>query len=119
MLVIQSKKTDYNTKTNKIVKEIADHSHDIYTATVECSKLTLEYFVARLKQTNLISKSDIAYFVSKTDFNNKLENKLKDVTSNKNELNGLCKKLKQYEQKLQKILINKFSILKFLSKIPK
>ena len=115
MLVIQSKKTDYNTKTNKIVKEIADHSHDIYTATVECSKLTLEYFVARLKQTNLISKSDIAYFVSKTDFNKKLV----DVTSNKNELNGLCKKLKQYEQKLQKILINKFSILKFLSKIPK
>ena len=115
MLVIQSKKTDYNTKTNKIVKKIADHSHDIYTATVECSNLTLEYFVARLKQTN----SDIAYFVSKTDFNNKLENKLKDVTSNKNELNGLCKKLKQYEQKLQKILINKFSILKFLSKIPK
>ena len=115
MLVIQSKKTDYNTKTNKIVKKIADHSHDIYTATVECSNLTLEYFVARLKQTNLISKSDIAYFVSKTDFNNKL----KDVTSNKNELNGLCKKLKQYEQKLQKILINKFSILKFLSKIPK
>ena len=46
MLVIQSKKTDYNTKTNKIVKKIADHSHDIYTATVECSNLTLEYFVA-------------------------------------------------------------------------
>ena len=115
MLVIQSKETDYNTKTNKIVKKIADHSHDIYTATVECSNLTLEYFVARLKQTNLISKSDIAYFVSKTDFNKKLV----DDTSNKNELNGLCKKLKQYEQKLQKILINKFSILKFLSKIPK
>ena len=115
MLVIQSKKTDYNTKTNKIVKKIADHSHDIYTATVECSNLTLEYFVARLKQTNLISKSDIAYFVSKTDFNNKLV----DVTSNKNELNGLCKKLKQYQQKRHKILLNKFSILKFLSKIPK
>ena len=115
MLVIQSKKTDYNTKTNKIVKKIADHSHDIYTATVECSKLTLEYFAARLKQANLISKSDIAYFVGKTDFNNKLV----DVISNKNELNGLCKKLKQYQQKRHKILINKFSILKFLSKIPK
>ena len=100
MLVIQSKKTDYNTKTNKIVKKIADHSHDIYTATVECSKLTLENFVARLKQTNLISKSDIANFVSKTDFNNKL----KDVTSNKNELNGLLKKLKQYQQKFHKRL---------------
>ena len=92
------KKTDYNTKTNNIEKKITDHSHDKYTATVECSKLTLEKFVARLKQTNLIGKSDIANFLSKTDFNNKL----KDVTSNKNELNGLWKKLKQDQQKINK-----------------
>ena len=92
------KKTDYNTKTNNIEKKITDHSHDKYTATVECGKLTLENFVARLKQTNLISKRDIANFVSKTDFNSKL----KDVTSNKNELNGLWKKLKQDQQKINK-----------------
>ena len=36
--------------------------------------------------------------MSKTDFSSKL----KDVTSNKNELNGLWKKLKQYQQKINK-----------------
>ena len=30
MLVIQSKKTDYNTKINKIVKKVTDHGHDKY-----------------------------------------------------------------------------------------
>ena len=37
-------------------------------------------FYLTLKRANLASKSDIAYFVSKTDFNNQL----KHVTSNKN-----------------------------------
>ena len=54
-----------------------------------------ENFALRLKRANLASKSDIANFVNKTDFNNKL----KDVTSNKNELNNYQKKLKQYQQK--------------------
>ena len=44
----------------------------------------------RLKQANLASKSDIANFVKKTDF----DNKLKDVTPNLNELNELSKKVK-------------------------
>ena len=46
--------------------------------------------------------------VKKTDFNNKL----KDVTSNKNELNELWKKVKAISTKvLANDLINKFSIL--------
>ena len=52
-------------------------------------------FTVRLKRSNLASKSDIANFVIKTDF----DNKLKDVTSNKTELNELSKNLKQYQQK--------------------
>ena len=40
-------------------------------------------FDLRLKQANSASQSDIANFVGKTDF----DNQLKDVTSNKNELN--------------------------------
>ena len=44
-------------------------------------------FDLRLKRANLASKNDISNFVNKTD----LENKLKDVTSNKNELNKLSK----------------------------
>ena len=41
--------------------------------------------------SKLASKSDIANFVKKTDF----DNKLKDVTSNKNKLNELSKKQNQ------------------------
>ena len=52
--------------------------------------LTPENFTARLKQENLVSKNDVANFVKKTDF----DEKLKTLTSNKNELNELSKKLK-------------------------
>ena len=42
MSVIQSKKTDYNTKINEIEKKITDHSHDKYITTPEFNKLTAE-----------------------------------------------------------------------------
>ena len=102
------KKTDYNTKISKIENKIAtDHNHDKYITTQEFNKLTSESFTVRLKQANLASKNDIANFVSKTDF----DNKLKDVTSNKNELNELSKKVKAISTKrLKKDLNNKFSI---------
>ena len=54
---------------------------------------TSETFTARLKQASLASKDDFANFVKQTDF----DNKLKDVISNKIELNH--KKLKQYQPK--------------------
>ena len=76
MSVIQSKKTDYNTKINETEKKITDHHDDKYITTPEFNKLTSENFSARLKQVNLASKNDIANFVNKTDSNNKL----KDVT---------------------------------------
>ena len=61
-----------------------------------------------MKRANLTSTSDIANFVNNTDF----DNKLKDVTSNKNELNELSKKVKAISTKgLTKDLIDKFSIL--------
>ena len=47
-----------------------------------------EIFDLRLKGASLEIKSDIASFVKKTDF----DNKLNDVTSNKNELNEQSKK---------------------------
>ena len=65
MLMIQSQKL---TITQKLVK----------------SNLT-SYFSARLKPTKLANKSDIVNYVKKTDF----DNKLKDVTTYKNELNEL------------------------------
>ena len=67
----------------------------------------MENFTARLKQANLVSKNDIANFVKETDF----DNKLKNVVSNKNELNELSKKIKAISTKgLTKYSINKFSI---------
>ena len=74
-------KTDYSTKVNEILKKITDHNHDKYITTPEFNKLAWKSFAARLKQAKLASKSDIANFVIKTDFNNEL----KDVTWNKND----------------------------------
>ena len=60
--------------------------------------LTAQKFAARLLQANLASKTDIANSVKKTDFNDKLNNLNKNVSSNKtkhtlvkNELNELSK----------------------------
>ena len=102
------KKTDYNSKISEIEIKITDHGHDKYITTPEFKKLTAENVPARLEQANLASKSDIVNFLKKTDF----ENKLKDVTSNKNELHELSKKVKSISTKgLTKDLINKISIL--------
>ena len=76
--------------------------------TQEFNKLTSKTFISRLKQANLASKSHITNFVKKTDF----DNKLKYITSNKNELNELSKNVQAISKKgLTKDLINKFSIL--------
>ena len=53
------KKTDYNKKISEIEGKISNHNHDKYITTPEFNKLTTENFQARLKQANLISKSDL------------------------------------------------------------
>ena len=45
--------------------------------------ITAENFAARLAQANLATESDIANFVNKTDFDEKLKNVNKKVTSTK------------------------------------
>ena len=71
VLVIQSRKTDDNTKINEIEKKITDHDHsNKYITTPEFNKLTSENFAARLKQANLASKSDLANFLKKIDLIN-------------------------------------------------
>ena len=98
------KKTDCNTKINETGKEITDHDQsNKYIATQEFNELTAEKFSAWLKQANLLSKSNVANFVKRTDFNKKL----KDNTSNKNEFNELSKKVKAISTKrLTKYLIS-------------
>ena len=75
----------------KLKKKITDHDRTI----------TSQNFAPRLAQANLASKNDIANFVKKTDFDDKLKKLNKNVTSNKtkhvlvgNELNELSKKVK-------------------------
>ena len=90
------KKTDYKTKISEIKnKIITDHDHDKYITIQEFNKLTSENFTARLKLANFQSKNDIANFIKKTDF----DIKLKNVASNKIELNELSKKVKAISTK--------------------
>ena len=72
---------------------------DKYINTQGFNKLTAEHFTARLIQANLGNKSNTANFVKQKDFGDKLKNLNKKITSNKNELNELSKKVKQYQQK--------------------
>ena len=50
MLVIQLKKTNYNTSINQIEKKITDHNHGKYITTPEFNMLRAENFAARLVQ---------------------------------------------------------------------
>ena len=83
----------------KLKDKITDHDLDKYVTTQEFNKLTSANFAARLAQGNLARKNDIAVLVKKTDFDKKLKNLNKNVTSNntrhilvENELNELSKK---------------------------
>ena len=42
MLVIQLKKTDYDTKITQIEKKVTDHNHDKYITTPEFNKLSAD-----------------------------------------------------------------------------
>ena len=68
------KKTDYDAKILDIENKVNDHDHDKYITTSEFNKLTTENFKARLVQANLVTK---------IDFDDKLQNLNKKVTSNK------------------------------------
>ena len=60
MLVILSKKADYNTKISEIENKItSDHDHDKHITTQEFNKLTSENITARLKQANLTCNNDL------------------------------------------------------------
>ena len=72
-----------NTKISAIENKINDHDHAEYTNTQEFNKPISENITARLPQTNLTRKNDIANFVKKTDCDDKLKDLNKKVTWNK------------------------------------
>ena len=51
------KKTDYDTKISEIENKVSDHNHDKYI-TPECNILVARVFIARLAQTNLVTKTE-------------------------------------------------------------
>ena len=55
-------------------KNLTNHSHDKYITTQEFNKLTAQNFAARLKQANLVTK---------TDFDDKLKSLNQKINSNK------------------------------------
>ena len=61
-----------NTKISEVANKIFDHAK--YITTPECNTLTVENFASRLKQADLVNK---------TDFDNKLTSFNKRITSNK------------------------------------
>ena len=85
-----------------------------YITTPEFNRFLAENCAARLAQPNLASKSNIACFVKKTDFDDKLKYLDNKITSNKtkhvlieNELNKLSEKVKAISTKrLTKDLVN-------------
>ena len=64
------KKTDYNTKKSDIENKITDHNHDKYITTPEFNTLAGKIFNARLEEATLITK---------TDFDNKLQDISKEL----------------------------------------
>ena len=84
------KKTDYNTKITELEKKLIDRNHGKYITVPEINKLSTEVFVARLKQANLVTKTDFDYKLKR--LNHKINlNKTKHIVV-ENEL----KKLKTF-----------------------
>ena len=63
-------KTKYKTALTAIEKKT--HNHSKYFTTPEFNRLAAERFSARLAQENLANQNDIANFVKKTDFDDKI-----------------------------------------------
>ena len=91
-----------NSALNKNIGEVENKilNHDIYITTQEFTKLTSENFAARLKQVNLATKNQIADFVKQKDFDNKLKNINKKLTSNKTKHNTVKKKLNDLSKEI-------------------
>ena len=68
------KKTDYNTKVAEIENKLINHNHGKYIDTQEFNKLAADVFNARLVQAKSIIK---------TEFDSKLSNLNRQITSNK------------------------------------
>ena len=91
-------KIPITTASNAVENKILDYSKQITTP--EFNKFTAENFTPRLKQANVATKDDIADFVKKTDFDDKLQKLNKKVTSNKSQHLLVQNELKKLQDKI-------------------
>ena len=108
MLVVQLKKTDYDTKITELEKKLSDHDHDKYITTPEFNTLAANVFNARLAQADLITK---------TDFDAKLSSFNRKITANKSRHLLDENVLKSEKHLSQAILLAKVILKKMLHKI--
>ena len=86
---------------NEIEKKITDNDVGEYISNQEFKKLTIDNFASRLKQANLASKNDTADFVKNIDFDKKLKNYNKKITSNKTKDALIQNEFKTEEDKIK------------------
>ena len=86
MLVPQLKKTDYNTKVTEIENKLNNHNHDKYITTPEFNTLGADVFNARLKQANLVTK---------TDFDNSISSLNNEIAANKTKNESIENEIKR------------------------
>ena len=69
-----SQKTDYNTKITEVEKkQLADHDRYKYIATPKFDNLAESVFTGRLKQTDLVARTDFDDMTKKPQSKNYLE----------------------------------------------
>ena len=89
------------TAVTAVENKIANQSK--YITASELNKLTSESFASRLVQGNLASKNVIANFIKKTDFDDKIKDLNKKITSNKTKhllIENEFKKLQTFDSSL-------------------
>ena len=104
---------DITTALTAVENKIPNHSK--YITTPKFNKLAAENFTARLKQANVATKADIADFLKKKDFVDKLKKVNKRVTSNKSKhllVENELKKLQDNCKKNYKHMIQVFLLVK-------
>ena len=82
-----------------------------YITTPEFNKLTAENLAARFEQANLECKNDIANYIKKTDFDDKLKKLNKKITSNKTTHVLVENQLKKYRHLAQTFLSVKVTLI--------
>ena len=91
---------DITTALTAVENKIPNHSK--YITTPKFNKLAAENFTARLKQANVATKADIADFLKKKDFVDKLKKVNKRVTSNKSKHLLVENELKELQDNCKK-----------------